>query len=67
MGLRIYLGPQIVRWILREVCELRDRRVAASTERGAAVRREIRARRERRIAKTVKERRDRQAAAAREG
>jgi hypothetical protein len=43
--------PHAVRWIAREVLELRARRVARSEERTASVRAQIEARRERRRAK----------------
>jgi hypothetical protein len=51
MELKIRVSPQMVRWIEREIYELRARRVARSGERAAAVRAQVEQQRERRRAR----------------
>jgi hypothetical protein len=48
LALCIWLSPGAVRWIEREILELRDRRVAESGERGADVRAKVEQRKARR-------------------
>jgi hypothetical protein len=48
MSLRIYLTPGVVRWIEREIYELRDQRIALSGEREAATRAKVEQQRDRR-------------------